>query len=367
MNILIPMAGEGSRFKISGYEKPKPLIPVLGVPMIEHALNSIDLDGNYIFVIREYSSKFENEQLESCLRKIKPDCHIIKTKTLTRGSAETCLLAEKYINNEQPLLIANCDQFLSWDSNCFLKFLENEGSGYDSVIITYNSKDEKNSFAKIDLDNNVLKVDEKKAISDIALIGVHYWKKGEYFIKSAKRMIEDNCLINGEFYVAPTLNYLISSKKKVGAYHLEKNVYHSLGTPSDLKLYIGKANEYKPNKAKTILCDIDGTIFKHAHRYSNISLNEVELNEKVQEKFDQWDSLGLKIILLTGRKESARPITVKQLELLGIPYDQLIMNVGNGPRVLINDKLNTSSPDRAISVNVEIDNGFDMNWEKIGL
>ena len=96
--------------------------------------------------------------------------------------------------------------------------------------------------------------------------------------------------------------------------------------------------------------------------------NSAELIDGVVDKFDEWDSLGLKIILMTGRKESAREETEKTLERLRIPYDCLIMNAGNGTRILINDKLTSHSEDRAISVNVTTDVGFNsINWTEIGL
>lgn len=361
------MAGEGSRFKVNGYEKPKPLIDVNGQSMIEYSIKSMNIEGNYIFVVREYDDNELNQELKFTLEKIKPGCTIITTKKLTRGSAETCLLAKNYINNSSPLIIANCDQFMSWNSKNFLEEIS-KNNDVDSYIVTYNSSDPKNSFAKLNDDGLVSKTAEKNPISDVALIGVHYWKEGKLFVTSASEMISGNHLENGEYYIAPSINYLIKKGSKVKVYHLQDNNYQSLGTPADLRLHIGKINEFNDSKPRTIICDIDGTILKHAHRYSNVKLDHAKLNDGVLEKFDEWDSKGLKIILITGRKECARSITEKQLALLGIPYDQLVMNVGNGPRVLINDKLFEDSPDRSIAVNVKTDQGFSkIDWSKIKL
>ena len=158
------------------------------------------------------------------------------------------------------------------------------------------------------------------------------------------------------------------SGKRIRNYHFDKGQYHSLGSPEDYKNYLGKQREYNHNKPKTIICDLDGTILKHAHRFSAVMNNKPELLPGVLEKFDEWDSSGHKIILMTGRKESARELTEKHLKELGLCWDQLIMNVGNGPRILINDKLTKHSPDRAISINVEVDKGFEtINWEEIGI
>jgi len=125
---------------------------------------------------------------------------------------------------------------------------------------------------------------------------------------------------------------------------------------------------YLNNRPKTIICDIDGTILKHSHSFSAVAENEPILLPGVAEKFNAWDSLNYRIILMTGRKESARELTEMHLKKLGLCWDVLVMNAGNGQRVLINDKLNNFSPDRALCVNVKVDEGFkNIDWEKVGL
>ena len=94
MNILIPMAGEGSRFKLGGYEKPKPLISVNGIPMIEKAIKSLGLNGKFIFIVRNFFNEKNTKELEDTLKRIIPDCVIVKIENKTRGSAETCLFAK---------------------------------------------------------------------------------------------------------------------------------------------------------------------------------------------------------------------------------------------------------------------------------
>ena len=181
-------------------------------------------------------------------------------------------------------------------------------------------------------------------------------------------MISNNEKDSGEFYVAPTYNFLINKGLKIKNYHLEKNEYHPIGTPKDLKIYIGKKNEFKTEKPKTIVCDLDGTILRHVHRYSDIKDDIPKTNPGVIEKFNEWDSFGHCIILMTARKESARNKTEKDLQLLGIPYDQLIMGVTSGKRVIINDKLTSSCKSRAGAVDIITDQGFKkINWKEIGL
>lgn len=367
LNILIPMAGEGSRFKVNGYELPKPLIDVNGKMMIKRAIETLNIDGNYIFVVRRYEDENNNLNLRKALKSIKPNCTIIEIDRLTNGSAETCLMAESLINNDEGLVITNCDQLMEWDSSLFIEYINN--NDVDGAVVTYTSKDPKNSFVELDdvQSNKAKRIVEKEPISDIALIGLHYWKKGSDFVKSVKGMIKQGIKYKNEYYVAPTYNLLIDENKDIRTYHLGYNQYIPVGTPEDLNIYIGRKKEYNKDKLKTIICDIDGTIIKHIHKYSR--LNEIPtLLEGVREKLDEWDSIGHKIILMTGRKESARKVTEKFLDELAIPYDTLMMGVGNGNRILINDKITDVSFDRASSINVVTNEGFNnTGWDEYGL
>ena len=130
----------------------------------------------------------------------------------------------------------------------------------------------------------------------------------------------------------------------------------------------GRVAEFYTDKPKTIICDIDGTILKHAHVFSELHETPAVLNPGVIDKLNYWDSIGHKIILMTARKESAREMTEKHLKSLGVMWDHLIMGVTSGRRVLINDKLKPEDNDRAIGVNVITDAGFiDTDWEGLGL
>jgi hydroxymethylpyrimidine pyrophosphatase-like HAD family hydrolase len=130
----------------------------------------------------------------------------------------------------------------------------------------------------------------------------------------------------------------------------------------------GKNNEFYSEKSKTIFCDIDGTILKHAHRFSELDNFSPIALPGVIDKFNEWDSLGHKIILVTARKESGREMTERHLKSLGLMWDHLIMGVSSGQRILINDKLKSEDTDRALAVNVITDSGFiDVNWEGFGL
>jgi len=358
------MAGLGSRFFNSGYIKPKPLVDVFDSTIVEMAVKSLNIDGEYIFITREFENKTFNEELEKVLKKVQPECNIVTVKKVTGGATETCLQAKEFLDPDDEVIITNCDQFLDWDSKKFLSFSRN----YDAALLTYNSKDPKNSFALCGPDNLLERVAEKEVISNTALVGVHYWKKAKYFLESADSLLKSMDPGGLESYVSLTYNHLLALKRKVGVFDISPGRYYSLGTPEDLKKYKGIRSEFKSEKLKTIFCDLDGTVIEHKHSYSSVVKDTPSLLEGVLDKFDQWDSQGHKIILVTARKESARNITEHHLENLGIPYDLLIMGVTSGERILINDNFENNQPDRAQSINIETNLGFKkVDWSKYGL
>lgn len=233
MNILIPAAGKGSRFKGTKYTLPKPLINVNGKPMLVEAANKLGFRGTFIFIIQEGEHR---DSLAKEIYKEFPNAKIGVISHDTEGSADTALIAEQFINTEEELIIANCDQIMEWgpwNSDVALKQLRK----YDAGLVTINSTDKKHSFATIQ-DNFVVEVVEKEVISDVALVGIHYWKHGSDFVASAKTMIEnEHRSFDGEFYVGPTYNELIKSGKKVGYYMIDNDAIHFIGTPDDLETY----------------------------------------------------------------------------------------------------------------------------------
>ncbi len=364
MNIVIAMAGAGTRFQKVGIKQPKPLIAVLGKTLIEYSIESFDVSGRYIFITREYEQPEDNRHLSEILKNKRPESIEIRLKNLTSGATESVLMAESLINNDEPLVIFNCDQFINWNAEDFLKVLRAKDP--DAAVVLYNSRDPKNSFAEI-IDGKVVRMVEKKAISEHALIGFHYWKKGSDFVASANKLME-KFRLNGrpECYISETFNYMY--KPDILPYHISANEYIPLGTPEDVAKYIGKVKEFKTPKLKTLLIDIDGTILKHHHTISDVYENPAEILPGVKEKINHWDSQGHKIIFMTARKESTRQLTEQQLRQFGLAWDHLIMGVGGGQRVVINDKLSQEDNDRALAVNVITNDGFlNTSWEDIDL
>jgi HAD superfamily hydrolase (TIGR01509 family) len=232
LNILIPMAGAGSRFEKAGYTFPKPLIEVNSKPMIQVVVENINIDANYIYVVQKsHRSKYN---LDTLLNLITPGCKIIETDGITEGATCTALLAKDFIDNDEPLFFANSDQYVEWDSNEFM-YKMNE-TNCDGGIVTFNSTHPKWSFVKIDEFGNAVEVAEKNPISDIATVGYYYWKNGKDFVKYAEEMIRKNIRVNNEFYVCPVFNQAILDDKKIKIFNIER--MWGIGTPEDLNYFL---------------------------------------------------------------------------------------------------------------------------------
>ena len=232
MNILIPMAGAGSRFEKAGYTFPKPLIDVAGQPMIQTVIENLNLQGKYIFLVRK--EHYEKYDLKNLLNLITPNCEIIQIEGLTEGAACTVLKAQELIDNNEPLIIANADQYIKWNSFETISMF-NEPD-VDGGILTFKSIHPKHSFAKVDGDGFVLEVAEKKPISNDATVGIYYWKRGFDFILYAESMIEKNIRTNNEFYVCPVYNEAIADGRRIKASLVDE--MWGMGTPEELNNFL---------------------------------------------------------------------------------------------------------------------------------
>lgn len=232
LNVLIPMAGAGSRFEKAGYTFPKPLIEVKKKPMIQVVIENLNIDANYIYVVQK--SHREKYNLDTLLNLLTPGCKIVEVEGITEGAACTALLAKEHIDNDNPLFFANSDQFVEWDSNEFMYKMQETDA--DGGIVTFNATHPKWSFAKVDEQGLVTEVAEKNPISNIATVGYYYWKYGSDFVKYAEQMINENIRVNNEFYVCPVFNQAIKSGLQIRTFNTEG--MWGLGTPEDLKFYL---------------------------------------------------------------------------------------------------------------------------------
>ena len=235
MNILIPMAGEGSRFIKEGYTFPKPLIDVNGKPMIQAVIENLDFDAKYIFLVRkEHLEKYEIESLLSVVTNNRS--HIIVVDGLTEGAACTALLAKEFIDNDEELLIANSDQIVEYSKDNFINLRRLTNS--DAIVFTFRAVHPKWSFVKVNSRGIAIEVAEKNPISDIATCGIYYYRRGSDFVRHAESMIEKEIRVNNEFYICPVYNELIAAGSMLIPFFVHK--MHGLGTPEELKKYPSK-------------------------------------------------------------------------------------------------------------------------------
>jgi len=232
LNVLIPMAGAGSRFFQAGYTFPKPLIEVQGKPMIQKVVENLNIEANYIFLVQK--EHYEKYHLQYLLQLIAPGCKIVLVDGLTKGAACTTLLAKEYIDNDNPLMIANSDQILDWNANEVMYAFS--ADKIDGGIVTFEASHPKWSFASLDEDGFVSQVAEKLVISNLATVGVYYWKHGADYVKYVEQMISKDIMTNGEFYVAPVFNEAIADGKKIRTKTIDK--MWGIGDPESLNIYL---------------------------------------------------------------------------------------------------------------------------------
>ena len=237
LNVLIPMAGAGSRFASVGYTFPKPLIEVRGKPMIQVVVENLNIEANYIFIVQK--EHYEKYNLKYLLNVIAPDCKIVQVDGVTQGAACTTLLAKEYIDNENPLVLANSDQFVEWNSNESLYAFS--ADSIDGGIVTFEATHPKWSYAKLGEDGFVSEVAEKRPISNMATVGIYYWRHGSDYVRYAEQMIKKDIRVNNEFYVCPVFNEAIQDNKKIRIKNVEK--MWGIGTPEDLNYFLDNYKE----------------------------------------------------------------------------------------------------------------------------
>lgn len=234
LRIVIPMAGEGKAFKSAGYSFPKPLIDINGKPMIQWVVENINVDGKFIFIVKEAHLKLYN--LHYLLNLIAPGCNIITVAESGTGAATTVLKAKHLFNDQDPIAVVNSDQLIAWNSNEF--FYAMAADECDGGIVTFESTHPQWSFVKVAQNGFVTEVAEKMPISNIATAGIYYFKKGCEFIRLAEQMIENDIRTLGEFYICPIYNEYVKANKKIRVFPVKK--IWSFSTPKDVDHFINK-------------------------------------------------------------------------------------------------------------------------------
>ena len=231
IKLIMPMAGEGNRFKEKGYDVPKPLVPVKGIPMFQYTEQQIGIDfDERIFIVRK------DHNITDTIKSLYSNATVIELDELTEGTACTLYKAKELFAKGDSVFVSNCDQSVEWDSNKVRTIIDN---GVDGLIATFECPDKnpKWSFAKTVADK-VVEVAEKKAISDRATVGYYYWRDAGQMFRNIDQMIEANDRANNEFYTCPVYNYTIKEGANVCAFDVQS--MQGIGTPEDLESYINE-------------------------------------------------------------------------------------------------------------------------------
>lgn len=237
INILVPISGEGRRFSVAGFTKPKPLIKVLDKLMVEWGVSSCDFlgeltDYNLIFTVRkEHVEKFKIDQK---LKELFGDTIIvipIDTDNWPRGQAGHALAAKDYINNDNRLFIYSCDTYSLSPAGALIEAEDPAG-----ILPCFRANEDRFSYAKLDQNNYVCATAEKRVISDLATTGHYYFRHGSDFVAAVESMIQNGETFNNEYYVAPCYNFLIKQGKKIRVVMVTSNWV--MGTPSELEYFL---------------------------------------------------------------------------------------------------------------------------------
>jgi dTDP-glucose pyrophosphorylase len=235
LHIIMPMAGEGSRFARAGWTTPKPLIQLNGIPLFQRAIGSVPIDGakmKYSFVVRQ--EHIDKQQIDRLIQELLPEARVFSVQKTTRGAVETCLVAEDHIDDNDAIVVMDCDlEFRSAEYNKLvaqsLSVQESEAEG--GALVSFNSDDPRYSYAQIDEGGRVIRTAEKEPISNHALCGAYFFGSGKVFKRVAHQLLADGTHGKPEFYVSLLYNYLLAEGKIVRLVEMEE--YHSYGTPEE--------------------------------------------------------------------------------------------------------------------------------------
>lgn len=240
LHIIMPMAGEGSRFRNAGWTTPKPLIELKGKPLFVRAIESVKVDGaemKYSFIVRQ--EFIDDYGVDKAITEILPDAKIYSVKQTTRGAVETCLIAEDGIADDDAVVVMDCDlEFRSADYQRLISdaLMLPAGEACGGALVSFESSEPRYSYAELDDNGLVKRTAEKEPISNHALCGAYFFASGKEFKTVAHMLLDEPVMLKPEFYVSLLYNYLLRNGSPVRLATME--MYHSYGTPDELKNYL---------------------------------------------------------------------------------------------------------------------------------
>ena len=240
LHIVMPMAGEGSRFLKEGWTTPKPLIELNGLPLFKHAISSVtdkDIQMKYSFIVRQ--EHIDKYQIDKGIRSFLPEANLFSVVKTTRGAVETCLIAENAIADDDAVIVMDCD--LEFRSKKFMEIIKQilnkpieEATG--GALVSFESNEPRYSYAALGEDGFVARTAEKEVISNHALCGAYFFASGRRFKQIAHLLLAEPAFTKPEYYVSLLFNYLLKDGEKVWLAPMEE--YYSYGTPEELKRYL---------------------------------------------------------------------------------------------------------------------------------
>ena len=240
LHIVMPMAGEGSRFLKEGWTTPKPFIELNGQPLFKHAISSVtdkDIQMKYSFIVRQ--EHIDKYQIDKGIRSFLPEANLFSVVKTTRGAVETCLIAENAIADDDAVIVMDCD--LEFRSKKFIEIIKQilnkpieEATG--GALVSFESNEPRYSYAALGEDGFVARTAEKEVISNHALCGAYFFASGRRFKQIAHLLLAETAFTKPEYYVSLLFNYLLKDGEKVWLASMEE--YYSYGTPEELKRYL---------------------------------------------------------------------------------------------------------------------------------
>ena len=237
LQVVMPMAGLGSRFSKAGFTTPKPLIPVDGKPMFIKALDSLTKlpINRYIIVIRQEHA--EAYQLDSLIKKALPAAKVVVIPQLTRGAAETVLMATPELDPDAGLIALDCDLWFS--SRAYEQMVDSALSWQHEIVgglLTFASNHPRYSYAEVDAAGNVTRTAEKQVISNRAILGGYFFTTAATFIDTASKYLASPLPEDlKEYYLSHVYNLLLEEGATVKSASVD--TFHSFGTPEELQAY----------------------------------------------------------------------------------------------------------------------------------
>ncbi len=240
LHIIMPMAGEGSRFLNEGWTTPKPLIELKGIPLFMRAINCVHIDGvpmKYSFIVRQ--EHIDKYQIDKKIKTKFPNANVFSVLKTTRGAVETCLMAESVINDDDGVIIMDCDlefhstEYIAGIQQILSMPFEKANGG---MLVSFDSNLSKYSYAEVDHNFRVIRTAEKEVISNHALCGAYFFSTGKGFLSAAHKLLSEQSFSKPEYYVSLLYNYLLENGETVHLAKMEE--YYSYGTPEELNQHL---------------------------------------------------------------------------------------------------------------------------------